>query len=110
VNYKKRRWPRALAELTSEDDRRVREEFPSDIPMLICCGKQDPLVPAFYTAEWLKKRKEEGLSSGNETFFLQENTGHSCTKEMVAMIAAWLGRLFEAQRTEFESPPTESHL
>ncbi len=109
-DQQRRRWPPALAKLVSESDRKVREEFPPEVPMLICCGKQDPLVPAFYTAEWLKKRREEGRSLGNETFFVQENTGHSCTKEMVAMIAGWLGKMFETQKIAYMSAATESHL
>lgn len=113
----KLRWPRALAELVREGDRKVYEEFPADVPLLICSGKQDPLVPAFYTASWLEKRRRRrrtGLPSeteeGNVKFFVQENTGHSCTKEMVAMMAVWLGKMFEAESAEIRSVLTESHL
>lgn len=110
----RRRWPRALAEQISEGDRNVYEEFPADVPLLLCNGKQDPLVPAFYTASWLEKRSRNGLSPGEEEkvkFFVQENTGHSCTKEMVAMIAAWLGNMFEYPVTPTVTPVlTESRL
>lgn len=108
----RRRWPQALAELIREGDRKVYEEFPADVPLLICNGKQDPLVPAFYTASWLEKRRGNGLSPGEENvkFFIQDNTGHSCTKEMVAMIAAWLGNMFESRIAEFTSVLTESRL
>lgn len=114
----KLRWPRALAEVVREGDRKVYEEFPADLPLLICNGKQDPLVPAFYTASWVEKRRRRraGLTSGKEenvNFFVQENTGHSCTKEMVAMMAVWLGKLYEAENpenAEVRSVLTESHL
>jgi pimeloyl-ACP methyl ester carboxylesterase len=97
-DVQRRRWPRAIAERISEGDRMVLEEFPAEAPVLLCSGKQDTLVPAFYTASWLEKRRN-GLSPGEEDnikFFVQDNTGHSCTKEMVAMIAAWMGNMFES--------------
>ena len=115
----KLRWPRALAELVQEGDRKVYQEFPAELPLLICSGKQDPLVPSFYTASWLEKRRQRrrrmtGFRSGQEeenvNFFVQENTGHSCTKEMVAMMAVWLGEIFEAENAEIRSVLTESHL
>jgi pimeloyl-ACP methyl ester carboxylesterase len=93
----RRRWPQALAELISEGDRKVFEDFPADVPVLLCSGKQDPLVPAYYTASWLEKKRRK-LAPGEEDntkFFVQDNTGHSCTKEMVAMIASWIGNMFE---------------
>ena len=95
----KRRWPRAIADQINDGDRKVFEEFPTDVPVLLCNGKQDLLVPAFYTASWLEKRRV-GMSPGvhnNVDFFVQDNTGHSCTKEMVAMIATWLGKMYESQ-------------
>ena len=108
----RRRWPQALAELIREGDRKVYEEFPADVPLLICNGKQDPLVPAFYTTSWLEKRRVNGLSleERNVEFFVQDNTGHSCTKEMVAMIAAWLGNIFESRSVEHTSVLAESRL
>ncbi len=107
-NEQRRRWPRALSELIREGDRKVYEEFPTDVPLLLCSGKQDPLVPAFHTAEWLNKRRENVLAPGEEEnvkFFVQDNTGHSCTKEMVAMIAAWIGKMFESKVVEFIPVP-----
>ena len=98
----RRRWPRAVAELVSEGDRKVYEEYPAHVPVLICHGKQDELVPALFTASWVEKtlaRKTRGMPPREEglvEFFTQENTGHSCTKEMVARIAVWLGNLFES--------------
>jgi pimeloyl-ACP methyl ester carboxylesterase len=109
----RRRWPRALAEQISEADRNVFEEFPTDLPLMLCNGKLDPLVPQFYTAEWLEKRRNYGVSVGQEDnvkFFVQENTGHSCTKEMIAMIAAWLGDMFEARSSSASSALTEARL
>ncbi|RFU28501.1 hypothetical protein B7463_g7842, partial [Scytalidium lignicola] len=109
----KRRWPRAIAELIGDGDKTVYEEFPPNVPLLMCNGKQDPLVPASYTASWLKKRranKESRQKEENIKFFVQENTGHSCTKEMVALIAAWLGNIFECRDVEFTSVLTESRL
>jgi len=109
----KRRWPRALAELIQEGDKKVYEEFPMDIPMFICGGKQDPLVPTFHTAEWLERRRENILAPEDEDkvrFFVQDNTGHSCTTEMVAMIASWIGGLFELRIVEPISVFSESRL
>ena len=94
----RRRGPRALAEIIRQGDRLIYEEFPSNVPLLICNGKQDRLVPAHYTASWLEKRRAKVSVSGKEenvNFFVQQNTGHSCTKEMVAMIADWLGKMYE---------------
>lgn len=109
----RRRWPRALAELVREGDRKVYEEFPRDAPILICNGKQDPLVPTFHTASWLEKIRENILAPGEKErmkFFVQDNTGHSCTKEMVGMIAAWIGNIFESRVEGFGSALSELHL
>ncbi|KAJ5811430.1 hypothetical protein N7474_007731 [Penicillium riverlandense] len=83
-----RRWPRSLAEIVHRDDLKVADEFPTDVPLLLCNGLHDRLVPAKYTAAWVEERREKG--DQHVTFFVQENTGHSCTKEMVAMLVAWL--------------------
>ncbi|EHK50912.1 hypothetical protein TRIATDRAFT_94062 [Trichoderma atroviride IMI 206040] len=96
----RRRWPRALAELTRKDDKRILEEFPTDIPVFMCNGEYDKLVPSRYTSAWLERRKAmlSGDVSSNQSkarLFVQENTGHSCTKEMVAMLADWLGGLYK---------------
>jgi len=99
----KRRWPKALAQIVQNGDRTVFESFPVDIPLLVCNGKQDPLVPTYFTEKWLDKRQEKVLVKGEETnveFFVQENTGHSCTKEMVTMIADWIGNMFELKAME----------
>ena len=109
----KRRWPQTLAELIREGDKEVYEQFPADVPLLACNGKQDTLVPASYTASWLERRLVNKISLGEEEnvkFFVQDNTGHSCTKEMVAMIATWLGNIFESRTVEFKSVLTESRL
>ncbi|KAJ5611172.1 hypothetical protein N7510_007891 [Penicillium lagena] len=83
-----RRWPRSLAEIVHRDDCKVAKDFPTDVPLLLCNGLHDKLVPAKYTAAWVEERRRK--SDQHVTFFVQENTGHSCTKEMVAMIAVWL--------------------
>lgn len=108
----KRRWPRQIAKLIHDGDEKVYEEFPTDVPVLLCNGKHDTLVPASYTALWLRKRHANGLApepNKNLKFFVQENTGHSCTKEMVAMIASWIGNMFESRDTN-SNAPIESHL
>ena len=94
----KRRWPRRLAELVNSNDRKVADEFPADVPILLCNGAVDPLVPAPYTASWVDSRRQikGGNTSDRVRFYVQENTGHSCTKEMVALIASWLGDIFQA--------------
>lgn len=109
----RRRRPRALAQLISKGDRKMYEEFPIHVPMLICSGKQDPLVPTFHTVEWLEKRRENILAPGadvNVDFFVQENTGHSCTKEMVGMIAAWIGGMLEVKVMEVTAILVEARL
>jgi pimeloyl-ACP methyl ester carboxylesterase len=94
----RRRWPSALAELVREGDRRVYEEFPTDLPLLMCNGVHDQLVPARYTSSWLERTSRmnnESVSKKKKSrLFVQENTGHSCTKEMVNMIAEWLGDMY----------------
>jgi hypothetical protein len=108
----KRRWPRVLSQIVQESDEAVYEGFPWDVPMLVCNGKQDPLVPTFFTEMWLKKRREKREQQGLE-FFVQENTGHSCTKEMVALIADWIGNMFDSSlhpSNECASVPAESRL
>ncbi|KAG0652792.1 hypothetical protein D0Z07_0055 [Hyphodiscus hymeniophilus] len=109
----RRRWPQMIAEQISEGDRKVFEDFPTDVPVLLCSGKQDPLVPAFYTTAWLENRRRMSVSpreGDNIEFFVQDNTGHSCTKEMVSMIAAWLGNMHESQIVALAPVMTESRL
>lgn len=109
----RRRWPKVLAKLMREGDRKAYEKFPTDVPVLLCNGRQDSLVPQFHTASWLEKRREDGRYLGREEkleFFVQDNTGHSCTKEMVAMIAAWIGTMFELGIPEITSSISESRL
>ncbi|KAK4934789.1 hypothetical protein LTR10_024029 [Elasticomyces elasticus] len=89
-----RRWPKALADLVRDGDRMIADEFPTEVPLLLCNGRQDPLVPARHTAAWVR-RQQERQSAEKIRFFVQDNTGHSCTKEMVAMLAGWLGNMFE---------------
>jgi pimeloyl-ACP methyl ester carboxylesterase len=81
----KSRWPRALHELVSSQDRKIDEDFP-DVPLLLMGGTDDTLVPVKHTEPWVASRK----GNKNIEFFVQENTGHSCTKEMVAKMAIWL--------------------
>ncbi|KAJ5948993.1 hypothetical protein N7454_002300 [Penicillium verhagenii] len=65
-----RRWPRALAEIVHHDDQQVTDAFPADVPLLLCNGRFDKLVPAKYTAAWVEERRK--------------STG------MVAMTAGWV--------------------
>ncbi|PMD14618.1 hypothetical protein NA56DRAFT_734899 [Hyaloscypha hepaticicola] len=105
----RRLWPRVLAELVQEGDRTVYESFPVDVPTLICNGKQYQLVPTFFTEEWLEKRREKRLvadENENVKLFVQENTGHSCTKKMVALISDWIGGIFESRIERIEECPT----
>lgn len=112
----RRRWPRALAEIMQKGDRTVYEQFPADVPLLLCNGKQDPLVPTYFTEKWLQKRRESlftPVEDGNVELFVQDNTGHSCTKEMVAMIADWIESMFESKAkgiTGLKSTLPESRL
>lgn len=111
----KARWPRALADLVARQDQQIATAFPADTPILLCNGAEDELVPAKYTATWAKERgivptsnvvrppytpgESNDKDSGKPPLIdllVQENTGHSCTKEMVARIAVWLGDLFAA--------------
>lgn len=104
----KRCWPQALAERARAGDHKVYAEFPVDTPVLLCNGALDPLVPAHFTESWVatqtkKTPKQRQVITATRAFdnahtpiefFLQDNTGHSCTKEMVARLAAWLGKIF----------------
>lgn len=94
----RRRWPRALAEIVREGDKKILDEFPTQVPLFMCNGEYDKLVPARYTTAWLDRRKAMHNGSMDESktrLFIQENTGHSCTKEMVAMLADWFGDLYK---------------
>lgn len=97
-DQQRRRWPQALADIVRDGDKKIYDEFPTTSPLLICNGVHDKLVPTRYTSSWLDKRclSNGKSSSGKENvrFFVQENTGHSCTKEMVEMIAEWLGDIY----------------
>jgi pimeloyl-ACP methyl ester carboxylesterase len=87
------RWPRRLHEIASAQDRKIAEQFPN-IPLLLMGGKQDRLVPVKFTVPWVEKRS----GSPNVEFFVQDNTGHSCTKEMVFKLAVWLGDIFAVEK------------
>jgi pimeloyl-ACP methyl ester carboxylesterase len=89
----RRMWPGALDKLVRDGDRVVAESFPANVPIMLCNGKYDKLVPAKYTEKWVVRRNQ----SKNIKLFVQDNTGHSCTKEMVAMLAVWLGDMFHLQ-------------
>lgn len=84
----RKKWPHVLSQLVADQDAAIDEHFP-DIPLLLMGGKQDPLVPVRFTEPWVKKHAERDVE-----FFVQDNTGHSCTKEMVAKMAEWLGNLY----------------
>lgn len=90
----RQRWPQSLSELVSRLDRETNVNFPKNIPILIQNGKEDPLVPDRFTAPWVQKRKAEGYT--NVEYFAQENTGHACTKGMVANMSNFLVKLFAA--------------
>lgn len=90
----RRRWPRAIAELTTSLDRVVEQSYPNEIPTFILNGKLDPLVPDRFTAQWVKQRGIERYD--NIKYFVQENTGHTCTNEMVENVSQWLVQLLSA--------------
>lgn len=84
----RQRWPRALAELTTSLDRVVEQSYPRDLPTFILNGKLDPMVPDKFTAQWVKQRGIERYD--NIKYFVQENTGHTCTNQMVDHVSQWL--------------------
>lgn len=96
----RQRWPRALAELIQKTDREISKNLPTNIPLLLCNGMQDQLVPARYTASWVNRRVKMGENGmvNSTNFFVQDNTGHSCTKEMVTLLSTWLVNLYEMRR------------
>lgn len=98
TEQQRRRWPRALANLVRDTDRKVEQGVPSEMPIFLCNGEYDKLVPARYTKTWLNRREAalKGEGSSKTNLFIQENTGHSCTKEMVAMVADWLGDMYQS--------------
>lgn len=88
TEQQKSRWPRPLATLVRQADLEIGNSFP-DVPMMLCNGKYDRLVPAAHTAYWLERRRQRG-ALGDTELFIQDNTGHSCTTEMVTKIANWI--------------------
>lgn len=91
----RRRWPKVLADIVERSDMNIAERSPMKVPMLLCNGAVDPLVPAKYTQAWVDRRTQVDKRD-LVRLFVQENTGHSCTKEMVALIASWLTDVFQA--------------
>lgn len=90
----RKQWPKALSQVLAELDEITDTQYPWNLPTYILNGKLDPLVPNKFTEPWLTKRRAEGYE--NIEYFVQENTGHTCTKEMVHNVAQWLVRLFAA--------------
>ncbi|OZJ02472.1 hypothetical protein BZG36_05135 [Bifiguratus adelaidae] len=91
TDEQRRRWPRRLSELLGDSDRAVDEKLPAHIPLLLQHGVLDPLVPYKYTVPWVEAHKD----THRVELFVQENTGHSCTKEMVTRFAVWLDELLQ---------------
>ena len=97
-----RRWPEPLHAVVAEDDRWIHTNFPlansmtdskatAGIKMLLQNGLQDSLVPFSFTEPWVSAHGgARNQCSGGTWFEVQENTGHTCTKEMVARVADWL--------------------
>jgi len=99
TEQQRKRWPRTLHQLMAEGDRKVKEEWDDDVPLLLMGGKQDPLVPVRFMEPWVEKRREREESGKFEgkrklEVLVQDNTGHSCTKEMVWKMAEWLSEIF----------------
>ncbi|KAL4861142.1 hypothetical protein BDV12DRAFT_204317 [Aspergillus spectabilis] len=86
----KRRWPESLSNVIQAADRAIAEDFPRDVAILVQNGGADTLVPNRYTAQWMQHVKRRDKTE----YFVQQNTGHTCTKEMVANVGHWLVRLF----------------
>ena len=92
----KKRWPRKLHEIVCERDRVIfEEEFPC-MPLLLMGGKEDRLVPAKFTEDWFYGSDSIGVRCDKAEFelFVQDNTGHTCTKEMVWKLAELLIELY----------------
>ena len=93
----KRCWPKSLHDVVAADDRFIDRSFPlgyrardTGTELLLQNGVLDTLVPPDFTESWVKSH---GAGRGEQDgiwFVTQENTGHSCTKEMVARVADWL--------------------
>ncbi|KAF3407676.1 hypothetical protein DPV78_000489 [Talaromyces pinophilus] len=95
TDEQRQRWPRAIAELTTSLVRVVEQSYPRDIPTFILNGKLDPMVPDKFTAQWVKQRGVERY--GNIKYCVQENTGHTCTNQMVENVSQWLVGLLSAR-------------
>jgi hypothetical protein len=98
----RRRWPEALHRLVCEDDRYLEESLlmgegaasRGSMSMLLQNGNEDRLVPYKYTESWVEARGgHKNQRSDGLWFVVQDNTGHSCTKEMVARVANWMREL-----------------
>ncbi|KAL7815827.1 hypothetical protein V8C26DRAFT_106259 [Trichoderma gracile] len=102
---KRRRWLRALAELVHRVDKRILKELPRELPLFMCNGEHDKLVlqgvQYLGCREGTRCLKRNVMSEKGKTrLFKQENAGHSCMKEMAAMLAVWLGGSFELSKRE----------
>ena len=93
TEQQRRRYPQALADVVRNQDEVVFNSFPSSTPTFVCCGALDPLVPPKHSLAWLKRREEVGRGLRQARVFVQDNTAHSCTKEMVGLISEWIDAL-----------------
>ncbi|KAJ3497520.1 hypothetical protein NLG97_g1839 [Lecanicillium saksenae] len=65
TEVQKSRWPRSLANLVQLGDLEIENSFP-DLPILLCNGKYDKLVPARHTEAWLDSRRSSGKTPSVE--------------------------------------------
>lgn len=79
-------YPNALHEIVAEMDRKVFEEIPNELHVLIINAAQDPLVPSKFSNSWLSSRPV----SSNSVFFQQPDVGHVCTQPMVDRLSQYL--------------------
>jgi pimeloyl-ACP methyl ester carboxylesterase len=78
--------PTSLWETVSKVDCQLETDF--RIRTFILCGRDDPLVPAAFNERWLTQRNRDRHEQIK--IFIQPNTGHTLTPEMVDLAGTWL--------------------
>lgn len=81
-------FPVSQFERTVATDIELETRFPAGLPTLLLCGETDRLVPCIYTKRWVNIND----TNADVELFIQPDTGHMCTPEMVEYARGWLER------------------
>lgn len=84
-------YPEFFHKYLAQRDQQIFEQFPmSKIKMFAAFGADDTLVPAKLSTIWCEQYINTNDSS---EFFVQPNTGHETTAEMIEKAGQWLARV-----------------